>query len=211
MFIKKDLILIGKQGSGKGTQAKYLVEEFGFEYFETGGALRKMAEQDSELGRKVKDITTRGDLVPNEIVMEIVGAFLKEIPNGTPVLFDGIPRSELQRETLEALLKKAQRDFIALEIRLSEESALNRLLIRGKCNKCGTNFGGEICPSCGSTDVTRRADDNEAAIRRRLENFDVHTAPLLEKWKEWGKLISVDGEGNVKEVWEEILKVLKTN
>ena len=197
----KDLILVGKQGAGKGTMGEFLIRDYGFQLFETGGELRKIAQQDTDLGRKVKDITTRGDLVPNEVVMEIVQTFLQNVKDDTPVLFDGIPRSEEQRISLENELSKAGRDFNVLELQLDNEIAIQRLVIRARCNVCGKNFGGDICPVCGSTDISRRADDNEEAIRRRLDNFDAYTAPLLDIWKEAGKLISVDGRGGIDEVW----------
>lgn len=197
----KDLILVGKQGAGKGTMGEFLIKDYGFRLFETGGELRKIAQQETELGRKVKDITTRGDLVPNEVVMEIVRDFLQGLEGDTPVLFDGIPRSQVQQQSLEVELEKAGRDFQVLELQLDNEVAVKRLIIRGQCKACGKNFGGDVCPLCGSTEIARRADDNETAIRRRLANFDKHTAPLLEEWKAAGKLISVDGRGGIEEVW----------
>lgn len=198
----KDLILVGKQGAGKGTMGEFLIKDYRFQVFETGAELRRIAQQDTDLGRKVKDITTRGDLVPNEVVMEIVRSFLQVLTSDTPVLFDGIPRSEIQRLSLEEELSKAGRDFNVLELQLDNELAVKRLTIRGRCNACGKNFGGDACPACGSTDISRRDDDNETAIRRRLANFDEHTAPLLDKWKEAGRLISVDGRGEIEDVWE---------
>ncbi len=207
----KDIILVGKQGSGKGTQAKILAKKLGFKIFETGAALREIAQQDTDLGREVLDITSRGDLVSNDIVMKIVENFLKTLDNNTPVIFDGIPRSEVQRETLEALLAKNSRDFVVIEIKLSNEEALNRLLIRAKCNDCGANFGSpeDLCPVCGSENISRRKDDNPDAIMNRLKNFDEYTYPLLEEWEKAGKLISVDGEQSVEEVSEEIFSKLK--
>ncbi len=208
--MKKDLILIGKQGSGKGTQAKILAKQFGFQIFETGGALRAIAQEDSSLGRTVKDITRRGDLVPNEVVMDIVQDFLKKNAVNGPVIFDGIPRSEEQRQTLEALLADMGREFQALEIRLTNEEALHRLMLRAKCEDCGLNFGSEedLCPKCGSTNVSRRADDNPNSIMKRLENFDLHTAPLMEIWREAGKMVSVNGEQSVEDVTAEMLEQL---
>lgn len=205
-----DLILVGKQGSGKGTQAKILAEKHGFEIFETGGALRAIAKEDSELGREVKEITTRGDLVSNEIVMAIVADFLEKMEKAAPVIFDGIPRSDEQRASLEELLKSKGRDFRALEIKLSNEEALKRLTIRANCNKCGANFGStdDLCPECGSTDISRRADDNVEAITKRLENFDKYTLPLLETWKKVNKLVSVDGEQSIEKVTEDMLEQL---
>lgn len=208
--MKKDLILIGKQGSGKGTQAKILAKRFGFQIFETGGALRAIAKEDSELGRTVKDITTRGDLVPNEVVMDIVRDFLENNASNGPVIFDGIPRSEEQRVTLEALLSDMGREFQALEIRLTNEEALHRLMLRATCDDCGLSFGSEddICPKCGSENISRRADDNPDSIMKRLENFDKYTAPLMEIWREAGKMVSVNGEQSVEGVTIEMLEQL---
>jgi adenylate kinase len=207
----KDLILVGKQGSGKGTQAKIIAKKFGFKIFETGAALRAIAKQDTDLGREVLDITSRGDLVSNDIVMRIVEDFLNNLKEDVPVIFDGIPRSEIQRESLEELLKKNSREFIVLEIKLSNQEALHRLIIRAKCDDCGNNFGSEddICPKCGSENISRRNDDNPDAIMNRLNNFDEYTLPLLDKWKESNKLLSVNGERDVSKVTEEIFAVLE--
>ena len=205
-----DLILIGKQGSGKGTQAKILAEKFGFRIFETGGALRAIAKEDFDLGREVLAITTRGDLVPNEVVMKIVSDFLSKLEGDAPVIFDGIPRSEEQRLSLEKLLQEQGRDFRALEVRLSDEEAIARLSIRAHCEDCGANFGSpeDVCPKCGSTNISRRADDNPESISKRLENFEKFTAPLLSVWKSQGKLVSVNGEQDIDMVTQEMLEKL---
>jgi adenylate kinase len=101
-----DLILFGMQGSGKGTQSRFLAESCGFEIFEAGAELRRLANEDSELARKVKTIMEAGHLVPTEVVMEIIEDFLHRLPEGKAALFDGIPRSEDQREQFDALLEK---------------------------------------------------------------------------------------------------------
>ena len=202
----KDLILIGKQGSGKGTQAKILAKKFGFKIFETGSELRYIAAKNSELGRMVKEITTRGDLVSNEIVMKIVENFLQNSSKNVPIIFDGIPRSEEQRKSLEKLLENYEREFSVLEVQLSNDEALRRLTIRGTCNDCGTSFGGEACPKCGLLNICRRADDNPESILKRLENFKKYTVPLLEIWKKKNKVISTDGEQPVEMVATEILE-----
>ena len=206
-----DLILVGKQGSGKGTQAKILAEKFGFKIFETGGALRAIAKEDSDLGREVLAITTRGDLVPNEVVMKIVSDFLLKLEENVPVIFDGIPRSEEQRVTLEQLIKGKGRDFRALEVLISNEEALARLTIRAQCGDCGANFGSmaDICPKCGSENISRRADDTPESISNRLDNFEKFTAPLLSVWKEGGRLISINGERDIDLVTEEMLEKLE--
>ena len=148
----KSLILIGPQGSGKGTQAKLLAAEFGYTIFETGGVLRQIAKEDSELGKQVKEITTRGDLVPNEIVMEIVRDFVNNKADKTqPIIFDGIPRSEEQRQSLETLLADLDRDFQVLHVVLTEDEVFSRLMKRAE--------------------IEGRADDNPDAIRKRIQNF----------------------------------------
>ncbi len=185
----KDLILIGPQGSGKGTQAKLLAEKFGFKIFETGGELRKIAaNENSELGKKIREITTRGDLVPNEIVMEIVAEFIKNIDENSPVIFDGIPRSEVQRISLEKLITEKNRKFMALEIYLDEKETFTRLEKRAE--------------------IEGRADDNLEAIKKRLHNFHTHTAPLLDVWRKNEKLISVNGKQEIKQVSTEVINKL---
>lgn len=184
----KDIILIGRQGSGKGTQGKILAEKFGYQIFETGGALRQMAEQDSDLGRQVKEITGRGDLVSNKIVMAIVREFLTELSSSTPVIFDGIPRSEIQRESLEQELEAAGRDWMALEIRISNEEAVHRLLKRAE--------------------IEGRADDNLTAIQKRLENFETHTQPILDIWAERDRLVAIDGKAPIEDVHEAVVSAL---
>ena len=205
----KDLILIGMQGSGKGTQGKILSERFPFVIFETGSELRKLAAEDSDLGKTVKTITERGDLVSNELVMAIVENFISQVPIDRAVIFDGIPRSEEQRVSLETLLENADRTFHVLEIKLTQEEALNRLIKRGKCKECGMNMGGEVCPRCGSKHIERRADDNEASILKRLENFEKYTAPLTKIWESEGKLISVNGNQDLEFVTDAIFARLQ--
>ena len=201
----KDLILIGKQGAGKGVEGELLAEKFGFKIFETGKALRKITQEGSELGNKIKDIINNGNLVSDELIMEIVKDFLINTPKDTPIIFDGIPRSEEQRKMLEFELMNMRRGFEILEIKLSDKTALNRLLKRSRCNKCGANFIEDACPKCGSTDVTKRDDDNKIAILKRLENFEKHTLPAIEEWRKEGKIISVSGEGSINECFDEII------
>lgn len=187
-FFMKDIILIGRQGSGKGTQGKILAEKFGYIIFETGGALRTMAQQDSSLGRQVKEITGRGDLVSNDIVMSIVREFLAELPMTSPVIFDGIPRSEIQRESLELELENAGRDWKALEIRITNEEAVYRLLKRAE--------------------IEGRADDNLTAIQKRLENFEMYTQPILDQWAQRDLLVAINGKADVELVHEAVVEGL---
>ena len=185
----KDLILVGIQGSGKGTQAKILAADHGYTIFETGAALRAMAASGSELGEKVKAIMNRGDLVSNEVVMEIVADFIENNATDGPIIFDGIPRSEEQRVCLEALLAEKGRSFQVLAIELSEEVAFERMFARAK--------------------IEGRADDNETAMKKRVANFYKFTAPLLNTWKASGKLVPVSGEHTIEEVTDRISRALE--
>ncbi len=197
----KDLILIGKQGSGKGTQGKILAEKFGFKIFETGAALRSLSASGSVLGNEIKEVINRGDLVSNELVMKIVADFLEHVDASTPVIFDGIPRSEIQRESLELELEKAGRSWKALHITLSDDEAYKRLLSRGTANDTGAKFGVE-------SKAPVRADDNKAGIEKRLANFAEHTAPIVEIWREKDKLIEISGEQAPDKVTKDILAAI---
>ncbi|MBI5414342.1 nucleoside monophosphate kinase [Candidatus Peregrinibacteria bacterium] len=181
----KDLILFGMQGSGKGTQGKLLAEKYGYQIFETGAELRKLTEENSELGRKVKDIVQRGDLVPNEIVMEIGDHFLNNTDLSRPVLFDGIPRSLPQKATLDALLEKHERKILGIFLEVDEEEATKRLLLRA------------------------RSDDNEAAIRRRIENYRKETLPVIEKYESAGILFRTNGLQEVTTVFSEVSEIIE--
>jgi len=206
----QDFILFGMQGSGKGTQSQIIAEKYGYEIFETGGQLRRLAAEDSELGRKIHEITTAGRLVPTEVVMEIVADFLAKTDSSQPVIFDGIPRSEDQRVQLEAEFEKAGRCPVAVYIHLTEEEALSRLLGRKTCGNCKKIWGakdnleeGSACPACGG-ELTVRADDTEEAIRTRLSVYAEQTLPVIEKYRTENRLIEVEGVLPVDEVTAKI-------
>lgn len=181
----KNLILFGMQGAGKGTQARLLAEKFGFQIFETGAELRKLTQEDSELGKKVKEIVERGDLVPNEIVMEIIGNFIDGVAEDTPILFDGIPRSMEQKNTFDVLVTEHDREIFGIFIDIDREEAITRLLERG------------------------RSDDNQAAIAKRLANYEKETLPVIEQYEEEGVLQRVNGMQQIEEVFTAVSAVVE--
>ncbi|MBI5413079.1 nucleoside monophosphate kinase [Candidatus Peregrinibacteria bacterium] len=204
-----DYTLFGIQGSGKGTQGKILGEKIGAAYFETGGELRRLAKEDSELGKKVKSIIEAGRLVPNEVVMEIVENFIKHLQKPEqPIVFDGIPRNGRQNDSLEALLKKNGREYTGIYFELSREEAENRLVKRRICSKCKTVFPAfyseKDCEKCHGKLVTR-ADDNADSIRTRIEIFYKETLPVIESWDKNGRMIKVNGVGKIESVTQELL------
>lgn len=181
----KDVILFGMQGSGKGTQAAILAEKYGYQIFETGAELRKIMKEEGELGDTVRAIIERGDLVPNDIVMDIVSHFLDQVAPGEQVLFDGLPRSMPQKETFDALLSQHGRSFVGVFISLKREEAITRMLSRG------------------------RADDTKEVIERRLENFDAETRPVIDAYIAEGVMQEVNGMQSIDEVQADIVKCLE--
>ncbi len=206
-----DLVLFGMQGSGKGTQSQRIAEHSGLEIFETGGELRRLSNEDSDLARKVKAIMEAGHLVSTEVVMEIIENFLNRLPEGRGVLFDGIPRSLDQKEQFDALMSKKGRDFTGLLIELSEGEALKRLTTRRLCSKCKTiypaSYAKDTCEKCEALLVTRQ-DDTPEAIQVRLSTFAEKTIPVLELYKKESKMLSVDGEKSIDDVTIDIQKIL---
>lgn len=209
-----DLVLFGMQGSGKGTQSQRIAEHCGLEIFETGAELRRLSSEDSDLARKVKSIMEAGNLVPTEVVMEIIANFFKRLPAGKSALFDGIPRSDDQKIQFDALMTKEGRSFKGLLIELTEEEAVKRLTTRRMCPQCKTiypaAYSAETCEKDQSTLVTRQ-DDTPDAIRVRLDTFLQKTVPVIESYKAEGKMLIVKGEQSIDEVTEDVKEVLKTD
>jgi len=209
-----DLVLFGIQGSGKGTQSKAIAEHCSLVVFETGAELRRLSTEDSELARKVKAIIESGNLVPTEVVMEIISDFLHKLPAGKSALFDGIPRSDDQKEQFDALMTKEGRSFKGLLIELTQEEAVKRLTTRRMCPSCKTIYPAayttETCEADGSTLITRQ-DDTPAAIRVRLDTFLQKTVPVIDAYKTEGKMLVVKGEQAIELVTKDIQEVLKTD
>lgn len=170
-----DVVIFGIQGAGKGTQGAFLVDEKNLTLFETGGELRKIREDDSELGRTVKGIMDRGDLVTNEIVMDIIANFLDNNA-GKRILFDGIPRSIEQKRTFDALLKKYDRTVEGIFLTIPRDEAIARMLERG------------------------RADDTQEVIERRLGNYENETLPVIREYQEVGVVTEINGIGDIEEI-----------
>ena len=180
-----DLLLFGIQGSGKGTQAKKLAAEFGYDIFEAGGELRKIAAGGSSLGQTVKSYIDQGKLVPHEIIMQVVKEAIMKRSNTQKILFDGIPRDADQKRDFDRIMMEVGRDFRAVHLLLDLEEGVRRILGRAK--------------------VEGRSDDaNEEVIRRRMATFTEKTLPVIEAYKVQGKVIELDGSGEVEEVYRKL-------
>ena len=181
--MKRDLVLFGMQGAGKGTQAAHLCARLGHVIFETGAELRKVKAQENELGRTVREIIDRGDLVPNDIVMEMVAQFVQQNAEQL-IIFDGLPRSLPQKESFDRLLQQAGRQVLHVVLDIPREVALQRLAERA------------------------REDDTPAVLERRLQNFADETLPVLQAYEAAGQLLRVDATKAEAEVTEGILAVI---
>jgi adenylate kinase len=204
-----DIILFGMQGSGKGTQGKILAERYGLKVFDMGSALRAMIASGSDLGNQIKDTVEAGNLVSDDIIMQVVERFLEAEAEGHNVLFDGIPRTMNQAEKLLALLKDHGRDAFALDIKISEDEAIERLTKRRMCVNCKeiypAFYKGDSCSECGGKLVIRSDDSNLGSIKQRLRNFARETMPAIEDFYKRDRLIEVDGEQAIPDVTEEMI------
>ncbi len=206
-----DVVLFGIQGSGKGTQGQYLCKKFNLHLFETGGELRRLSQEESELGKKIKSIIEAGHLVPTEVVMEIIENFMSTLPAGANILFDGIPRKADQAKAFNKLMADAERDFIGVLIEIPKEEALNRLLGRRLCPVCKTvypkDYTASVCEK-DQTPLTTRSDDNPESITNRLEAFFTETMPVIENYENNEQIIKVNGLQEIEKVTEELFEKL---
>ena len=199
-----DLVLFGRQGSGKGTQGKFFTERYGLVPFVTGDELRKLAQEDSELGRKIKSIIEAGHLVPNEVVMEIIENFMNNLEEGKSVLFDGIPRKIEQAESFNTLMKSLGRDFNGILIEINEETAVFRLTSRRMCAKCKAIYPAKYdqasCEACGGELEIRQDDANMDSIRTRLDAYENETVPTINLYREMDKIIEINCDQDIENV-----------
>lgn len=207
------IIFIGPQGSGKGTQAKILAQKLGAEYIEMGALLRKVAAEGSDFGREVKSIIDAGILVDDEMWYRVIKDKLESLDASTPAIFDGSPRRIGQAHMLIDHLNSIGRTKIdTLFITLPREESIRRLLLRRICENCKTptvasGDPNQVCAVCGGK-LIQRADENEAAIKKRLELYEQDTVPVISYLKEVTNLHEIDGTPDIADVTAEIDKAL---
>jgi adenylate kinase len=214
MAPRLNLIILGKQGAGKGTQSTTLCEKFGIPHVSTGDILRNAVKAENELGKKVASILDAGELVSDGIVNELVRQRFEEPDAQRGVLLDGFPRTIGQAEALEAMLGD---DGIKLCINLDVpiELVTQRLSSRRVCQECGATYRDTdieaisgTCSNCGG-DVIQRTDDYPEAIRTRLWNYERDTEPLLQFYGSRGLLVTVDGDQSPDDVTSEIMRAVQ--
>ncbi len=210
------MVLLGPPGAGKGTQAKLLQERFQACQISTGDILRKAVADQTALGKDAAEYLKRGALVPDEVIIMLVAERLrgKDCENG--FVLDGFPRTIQQAVGLEAILKTLGTPLEhVLSMRVPPEVIVKRLAGRRNCGNCGALYHevfdppkkAGLCDECG-TQLYQREDDREETITRRLKVYEEQTAPLVEYYREQGKVRTIDGVGKVEDIQRRIIEAL---
>jgi len=213
-----NIIILGPQGSGKGTQANFLSKKFNLEHIVTGEMFRKFAREKSPLAKEIDYlINKKGRLVPSPLVIKILKERLEKISKNKGLIFDGYPRNLTQARALETILRALKRkiDYV-LYLPISQRTTIKRLAIRRSCAKCGQPYilsvnlkkQQKVCPKCGGKIIIRE-DDKSKAILQRLKLYNQRTKPLVSYYHKKGLLIKVNGEPTIPVVYKNILKHIK--
>jgi adenylate kinase len=185
-----NILLLGPQGSGKGTQARRISAEYGIPHIATGDMLRQAMEAGTPLGLTIKPIYDAGQLVPDEIMIELIRERLEEPDGAEGFVLDGFPRTMPQADALDAMLREIGRELtVVFALQVSDEICIERLLKRARDE--------------------RRSDDTPEAIRRRLELYHRETEPLIEHYRTLGVLVPIHADGTPNEVFAEIQAALE--
>jgi adenylate kinase len=208
-----NFIFLGSPGAGKGTQAALLSEKLGIPHISTGDMLREELKKGTSLGLKVKAFMAKGELVPDQVILEVMRKRLEEKDCEAGFILDGFPRTLVQAEDLDALLKEINKRIDrVVKIRVSKETVVKRLSARLVCPQCGADYNLEtrppkqagICDLCGSI-LEQRIDDREGVILNRLQIYEKQTQPLESYYRKQGKLVEINGEKDKDLVLQEIL------
>lgn len=212
-----NIILLGPPGAGKGTQAKRLQDKHGLVQLSTGEMLRELKNSGSELGAQAKEIMDAGKLMPDDLMIEMISQRIDAPDCATGFILDGFPRTTPQAEGLDKMLSdKGMKLDSVIEMQVDEAALIARVVGRYSCAKCGAGYHDEfqkpskdgLCDSCGSSEFSRRADDNEETMRTRLATYHEQTAPILPYYREEGVLKAIDGMAAIDDVTGQIEAIL---
>ena len=211
------IVLLGAPGSGKGTQAKLLVEKYKLPQISTGDMLREAVVEASLLGRQAKVAMDAGQLVSDEIVLAIIQERVMRPDARKGFILDGFPRNQQQAEALDQLLTSLGRPLnLSLLVAVDVDALIQRLVGRRTCLSCGQMYNIYYapphiegrCDECGGR-LRHRADDNEETIGNRLRVFETHTLPVVEYYKEQGNLRTIQGVGEISDIFKAVTKVVE--
>lgn len=211
------LILLGPPGAGKGTQARVLEEKFGLVQLSTGDLLRAAVAAGTEAGLAAKAVMEAGDLVSDEIVINILRDRLAEDDCQKGVILDGFPRTTVQAEALDGLLAESgQKINAAVSLDVDDAAMVTRISGRYTCGGCGEGYHDSfkqpaqegVCDKCGGTDMKRRADDNAETVASRLEAYHAQTAPLIAYYDNQKVLQRIDAMGEIDAIANDLAGIV---
>jgi adenylate kinase len=207
------IILLGPPGSGKGTQGERISDTYGFPHFSTGDLLREAVEKGTELGRRAKAVMNRGELVSDDVVIELINERIQKKDSESGYILDGFPRNIRQARSLDQI--DPERGEIALDIQVGDEEVIDRLSSRRICSRCGAVYNlkqhppddPDFCDSCGGK-LNQRDDDRPEVIKNRLRVYHERTEDLVDFYKHKGAYHGVDGTGDIVAVFKRIKTAL---
>lgn len=209
-------ILLGPPGAGKGTQAVRIVEKYGVPHISTGDIFRENIKNGTELGKKAKEYMDRGELVPDDLVIDLATSRLMESDCKEGFLLDGFPRTVYQAEKLDEFLNanNSKIDFV-FDIAVTGDVLVKRISGRRVCKSCSASYHvvtfpsvkEGICDTCGG-ELVQRTDDKPETVLNRIEVYESQTKPLIEYYEKAGNLTHIDGEESLDEVFDRIVKAI---
>ena len=213
-----NIILLGPPGSGKGTQAKRIEQKYGITQLATGDMLRVATLSGDQLGLRVKSIMDSGQLVPDNIIIDMIADRVEQPDCCYGFVLDGFPRTLAQAQALDQMLSRRSRQLDhVIEFEVDETALVDRLAGRFTCQQCGASYHERdnrpkvdgLCDACGGCEFICRADDRPETVRARLDVYHRQTAPILPYYRKRGILRSVDGMAEIDSVTREIEKILQ--
>ncbi|MFC1624567.1 adenylate kinase [Candidatus Omnitrophota bacterium] len=211
------IVLLGPPGAGKGTQAVMLSERLHFFHLATGDILRENVKEDTDIGRKAKSFMDKGELVPDDIVIEMMLEKIKLIDRDKGFILDGFPRTMYQAKKLDIALEKSDLPIdLVTYFKTSVDVVIFRLTGRRLCEDCGANYHivnmptkiEGICDKCNGK-LYRRKDDSEDTIKKRLEIYNDQTKELIDYYKDRGILKEISGDLEAGKVYENLFVIFK--
>ena len=212
-----NIILFGPPGAGKGTQSDNIAKKFNLHKISTGDLLRIEIENNTELGKKIKSIIDKGEFVSDDIINNLIVSILDDKKYYNGQIFDGYPRNTNQAKSLDLLLEKHnQKISVVLNLNVSKDIIIKRILGRLICSKCGLTFNKYFNTpeknkhKCDKNYLKIREDDNPTTIESRFETYKSKTLPILKYYKDQKILSEIDGSGEINQIYDEIYSIISS-